>query len=264
MGDNEIKTMNIYKISEQIENIKYPAIFLFNLVAHAKDFDDYELSIILRLFMKSHSNFMLEHNIKTIFLNELCKYSLSWCCLSDFYKIVGKKIPLVFVLKKFNLVYINQEFWNLKTSAQQDYLANAKERFLSIYDCAKGCIPFHYKLAQLFKDGKYDRKEILNNIIDRLINILDMFGHNVLVSLEIPLITVESFINLTDENILKYIIVIYEKCSELLNQTIKLFDSYNLICIQLANLLNPSIIKIKSANIDSETEDDDIKLLSVK
>ncbi len=264
MGDKEIKTINIFKTSQEIENIKYPAIFLFNLVAHARDFDDYELSIILRLFMKSHSNFMLEHNVKIIFLNEINKYSLSWCCLSDFYKIIGKKIPLVFVLKKFNSVYTNNDFWNLQTATQLDYLTNAKERFLSIYDCSKGGIPFHYKLAQTFKEGKYNRKEILNNIIDRLIYILDIFGPNVLVSLEIPLITVESFINLTDENILKYLIVIYEKCSELLNQTIKLFDSYNLICIQLTNLLNPSIIKIKSANIDSETEDDDIKLLSVK
>jgi len=264
MGDNQIKSINIQKTLKEIEKIKYPAIFLFNLVAYIQDFDDYELSIILRLFMKTHSNFMMEHNIKIIFLNEVDKYSLSWCALSDFYKILGKKIPLVFVLKKFNLVYDNKLFWSMKTSEQLDYLANAKERFLSIYDCSKGGIPFHYKLAQLFKENKYDRDEILNDIINRLIYILEIFGKNVFVSLEIPLITVGDFYNLTDENILKYLVAIYEKCTELFNQTIKLFDSYNLVCIQLSNLINPSFIKIKSSHIDSETEDDDIKLISVK
>ena len=47
-----------------------------------------------------------------------------------------------------------------------------------------------------------------------------------------------------------------------LNQTIKLFDSYNLICIQINNLINPCLIKINSVNIDSDTEYEDIKLLS--
>lgn len=264
MNDNQIKTINIVKTSKDLENIKYPAIFLFNLLSHINDFDDYELSIILRLFMKSQSNFMMEYNVKKIFANDINPYSLSWCALCDFYKIIGKKIPLVFVLKKFHMVYDNKIFWSMGTSSQLDYLANAKERFLSIYDCSKGGMPFHYKLAQLFKEGKFNRTEILNNIVDRLIYILEIFGKNVFISLEIPLITVNDFFNLSDENILKYIIVIYEKCNELLNQTIKLFDSYNLVCLQLANLLNPSVIKIKSSNIDSETEDDDIKLFSIK
>lgn len=264
MSDSQIKSLNILKTSKAIENIKYPAIFLFNLVSHVQDFNDYELSIILRLFMKSHSTFMMEYNVKLIFLNTINIYSLSWCSLTDFYKIIGKKLSLVFVLKKFHMVYNNNVFWMMKTSDQIDYLANAKERFLSIYDCSKGGMLFYHKLAQLFKDNKHDKTEIQNDIINRLIYILEIFGQNVLVSLEIPLISVTDFCNLSDENILKYLIVIYEKCTELLNQTIKLFDSYNLVCLQLANLVNPSLIKIKSSNIDSETEDDDIKLICVK
>ena len=41
-------------------------------------------------------------------------------------------------------------------------------------------------------------------------------------SMEIPLITVDDFHKLTDENLVKYFLVIYEKFIELLNQTIKL------------------------------------------
>ena len=264
MNDNQVKTINIFKTSQEIDKIKYPAIFLFNLIAHIDDFDDYELSIIIRIFMKSHSNFMMEYNIKRLLADDIYQYSLTWCALNDFYKMIGKKIPIVFVLKKFYAVYDNEIFWSMKTSAQLDYLANSKERFLSIYDCSKGGTPFHYKLAQLFKECKYNRTEILNNIADRLIYILEIFGKNVFASLEIPLITTKDFYELSDENILKYIIVIYEKFNELLNQIIKLFDSYNLICIQLQNLINPSFIKITSGNIDSETEDEDIKMLSIR
>jgi hypothetical protein len=68
-------------------------------------------------------------------------------------------------------------------------------------------------------------------------------------------ITISDLYNLSNENILKYIISIYEKISELLNQTIKIFHSYNMICIKINNLINPT-------NIDSETEYD-IKLLSI-
>ena len=152
----------------------------------------------------------------------------------------------------------------MQTMSQLDYLTNTKERFLSIYDCSKGGIPFHYKLAQLFKEGKYNKNEIINDIINRLLLVLSIFGKNVFISLQIPLITIKDFYELTEENILKYIIVIFEKFNELLNQTIKLFDSYNLVCIQLHNLISPSFIKINSSNIDSETECEDIKMLSTR
>ena len=256
--------VNIPKLYDEISKIKNPAIFLFSLISYKNEIHDYNFSIILRIFIKFHSNFMLDYNIKNLFANELDKYSLSWCVLVDFYKILAKKIPLVFVLKKWHTIYDNDIFWKMPLYNQIDYLSNIKDRFLSIYDCSRGGVPFHYKLAQIFKIGNYCKKEIINNIIDRIFYILDIFGKSVFTSLDIPLILIYDFYNLSNENILKYIIIIYDKFNELLNQTIKLFDSYNLICIQLNNLINPSFITIKSIQIDSETEDDDIKLLSLK
>lgn len=256
--------VNIPKLYDEISKIKNPAIFLFSLISYKNEIDDYNFSIILRIFIKFYSNFMLDYNIKNLFSNELEKYSLSWCVLVDFYKMLAKKIPLVFVLKKWHSIYDNDVFWKMQLYNQIEYLSNIKLRFLSIYDCSRGGIPFHYKLAQLFKIGNHCKSEIMSNIIDRIINILDIFGKNVFISLEIPLILIKDFYNLSDENILKYLIIIYDKFSELLNQTIKLFDSYNLVCIQLNNLINPSFITIKSIQMDSETEDDDIKLFSLK
>ena len=79
--------------------------------------------------------------------------------------------------------------------------------------------------------------------------------------LEIPLININDFIKLSDEDILNYLHLIYNKFTELFNNLIKLFDSYNLYCIQIHNIFNPCHIKIKSTNINSETDNDDIILL---
>jgi hypothetical protein len=262
---NENKNNNIIdilQINNKIENIKNPIIFIFSLIQYKSELGDYNLSIVLRLFIKYHSNILLEYNIKQIFIDELDENSISLNVLVQFYKLIAKKIPLIFVLKKWHAIYINNDFWKLPIHAQIDYLSNIKNRFNSIYDCSRGGIPFHYKLAQIFKENNFYKEEIMENIVDRLICVLDIFDKNIFESLNIPLITLTDFYNLSNKNVLKYIIVIYEKFSELLNQTIKLFDSYNLICIQLNNLINPSLIKINSVNIDSETEYDDIKLLS--
>jgi hypothetical protein len=242
-------------INNKIKNIKYPIIFIFSLIPYKSEIGDYNLSIVLRLFIKYHSNILLEYNIKKIFIDELDNNSISLNVLINFYKLIAKKLPLIFVLKKWHTIYNNNNFWILSLDNQIDYLFNIKSRFNSIYDCSRGGTPYHYKLAHIFKDNKYNKNEIMENIVDRLICILDIFDKNIFVSLNIPLITISDLYNLSNENILKYIISIYEKISELLNQTIKIFHSYNMICIKINNLINPT-------NIDSETEYD-IKLLSI-
>jgi hypothetical protein len=254
--------IDILQINNNIENIKNPIIFLFNLLLYKNELGDYNLSIVLRLFIKYHTNILLEYNIKKIFIDELDINSISLNVLNNFYKLIAKKLSLVLVIKKWHVLYDNNNFWVLSIHDQIEYLLNIKNKFNSIYDCSHGGMQYHYKLAHIFKDNNYCKEEIFEDIINRLIYILDIFNKNIFISLDIPLILLSDFYNLSNEYILKYIISIYEKISELLNQTLKIFNSYNLICIQLNNLINPLLIKINSVNIDSETEYDDIKLLS--
>jgi hypothetical protein len=258
----ENNILDIKKAGQEINQIKYPLVFLFELISNMESFNDENFSIILRLFLKSHTNVGLEFNLKKLFRKELSNWIMSWNVLNDFYKLLNKKISLIFILKKWHLVYENNEFWSLDIIDQNEYLFNVKNRFLSVYDCAKGGIPLHNKVIMLLKDSKVNRDIVLETIIDRLKIVLEMFGTKLFQSLEIPLITMGDFYKLSNENLIKYLLVIWEKFNELLNQTIKLFDSYNLVCIQLDNLLNPIIININTSNIDSETEADDIHLLS--
>lgn len=259
--DNKIENqeLNIKKTNLEISSIKNPVVFLFNLITHREELEDQNLCICFRLFIKYHSNIILDYNWKKIFLNELMLFPKSWDVLKNFYKLMDKKLALVFILKKWNLVYDNIFFWEMNVSEQIDFLQQTKERFMSIYDCSRGGLAYHYKLSSYLKNEAC-RYDILQDSIQRLKLILEIFGHKIFQSLDIPLIQVKDFLELSDENIVKYFIVIFDKITELLNQTIKLFDSYNLICIQLNNLINPKIVKISSVITNSETEVEDIKI----
>lgn len=261
---NEQIEINITETYKLLEQINYPSVFIFNLITNKSIFSDYELSIILRLFIKTQSNYILEVNLKSLFSDELDKKSHSWKVLKEFYKIIKKKMSLVFVLKKFSEFYCDQMFWAMTINNQQDYLLKKKEHFQSVFDCSKGGTLFHYKLAQIFKEKKYDKTEITNNIINRLLYLLDILGSNIFTALEIPLININDFLRLSEEDIINYLCLIYNKFIELFNQIIKLFDSYNLYCIQIQNIINPCCVKIESSNIDSETDNEDIIILSIK
>ena len=252
--------IDIKKINLEISLIKNPRVFLFNLISWRYELTDINLSICLRLFLKHHSTIAFEHNLKKIFRDELCNYKKSWDVLKDFYKLMNKKFALIFILKKWHSVYSNEIFWKLPIDEQNDYLQLIKERFFGIYDCSKGGIPYYVKLSSLLKNVNTNRTILMENGIYRLKIILEMFGPKLFQSLDIPLISVKDYWELTNEKLIKYFIIIFEKFSELLNQIITLFDSYNLICIQIKNLLNPIIVTINSDVIDSETECKDIKL----
>lgn len=258
----ENNIIDIKNTCELIKKIKYPIIFLFHLTSHREGLGDNNFSIVLRLFLKFHTDVAFNYNLKKIFKNELSIFPISWNVLNDFYKLFNKKISLIFILKKWHSVYENKEFWELNILDQNEYLLNIRNRFLSVYDCSKGGIPFHNKIISLLKDPKADRQQVLITIIERLVILLEMFGTKLFQSLEIPLITIDNFYELNNENIIKYLLIIWEKFTELLNQTIKLFDSYNLVCIHIENLLNPIILNINVSNIDSETEAEDINLFS--
>lgn len=254
--------IDIKKSNLEIGQIKYPIIFLFQLITYINYFSDYNLSIILRLFLKNHTNIALSINLKKLFKIELelTNKIISLNVLNDFYKIIYKKMSLIVILNKWYLVYNNDKFWKLLLNEQIDYLQNLKLHFLSIFDCSKGGIPYYQKIAPLLKQSKSLRHELLENVKERLIQIFKLFGYKIFQSMDIPIISVNDFYELSDENLIKYLIVIHEKIKELLIQIIKLFDSYNLSCIQLTNLINPINIKINTQQIDSETELEDIKL----
>jgi hypothetical protein len=256
--------INIKQLNLEMSTLKDPITFLFILMSYNDEITDYNLSIILRVYLKYHSTIALNYNLISFFKKELSNKKLSWKILFDYYKIINKKINLILVLKKWHSFYNNPNFWKLKLTDQMDYLQQIKEHFLGVFDCSKGGVYYYVKLGMLLKNPNNDKHLLLEDAKERLIILLNIFGEKLFNALEIPLILVSEFDNLTNENLIKYFITIFEKFLELLNQTIMLFDSYNLICIQLNNLINPIIINIDSKTIDSETNDEDIDIFCSK
>ena len=258
--------MDIEKAELEISNIKNPLVFIFELLMNI-DINDLELSIILRLFLKYHSDTAFSINLKELFFDELYNYKISWLVLTDFYKLIHDKISILIILKKWYEIYENnlisktpcralpENFWQL--SDKINFLLEIKEYFLAIYDCSHGGIPFHNKLIDLFNCNNHDKYEVLYNIKYRLELILEIFGPKIFEFVDIPLIKVSEFFNLSNSEIHYYLSIIFSRMNELLNETIFIFTNYNKINEELENLLNPIIINIESKDIDSETDIND-------
>lgn len=246
-----IYKMNINFISNEIEKLQFPIIFLFKLITYKNDITDQDMSIILRLFLKHHHTMAMETNLKKLFNNELG--SISCNIINNFYKMVKKKMSLLFSIKKFHNIYDNKKFWKLSHEKQPDFLSNIKELFNSYYDCAKGGVPLHHKINGLLKNN-----EIKETIIIRLESILKLLGPRIITSLEIPLITVDDFMILSNNDIIKYLLFIHEKSNSLLDQMIKLLNSYIVVSNNINSLMNPVLITIKTKELDSDTKIEDI------
>lgn len=258
------KLIDIKNLSNQMSEIKNPLIFLFLLDSYISKIDDYNLSLILRVFLKYHTQVALEVDLKSLWLEDFIDYPKSWSVLNDFYDMINKKIFIVLHIQKWNQVYDNNIFWKQPLEKQIEHLNNMKTRFLAIYDCSRGGAPFHLKLvgfSDCDKNNNY-KLEIFNDIQYRLETLLQIFGLKIFKALNIPLMPVSQFHNESYQNIITYLNIIFDRINVLIEQTTKIFEYYSVVCLQLDNIVNPIVINIKSSHIDSDTEHDDIAMMS--
>jgi hypothetical protein len=205
-----------------------------------KETDEHEKSLKLRLFIKENIDFVINNNLKDFFANNILYNSESYNVIVNFYNLINQKINLIFFLKKWKDIYINDLFWNLSTNDQIEFLNNLKTIFLSIYDCSQGGFVYHIKLMQIFNSNNYNYSQIMSDVEDRLKRILDLFGSNIFEYLKIPLITVRDLYKISHEEIIRYFTIIFKSINDLLKEIIVLFETFNSTCDELDNLLNPS------------------------
>jgi hypothetical protein len=240
--------MDLYDANEKIKNIKYPYIFLFRLLTFKSDITDYNFSLILRLYLKNHIDSDLFTNLKIILSDDIADFKISSLIIENFYKFTNAKVILLMTIKKWYNIYNNDVFWKLNVNDKIDFLYNLKFKFLAIYDCSKGGVPFYMKLNSLYKNNNPSRLIILDNIKERLLLILNLFNIDIFNSLNIPLIKLSEFYNLDSKYLIEYLMLIFKKIIKLLNDTILLFENYNIICNYINNLLNPRQINIIESN----------------
>ena len=91
---------------------------------------------------------------------------------------------------------------------------------------------------------------IFEEAIARLLQVAKLFGKKVFKSLKIPMLSVNEFLDLEDENKIKYTFLVYSKILELLQVVINLFEEFNMADLKLNNLLNPKFINIEEIELD--------------
>jgi len=207
---------------------------LFELI---KEINENEKSLKLKLFLKENIDFAINNNLKQILQDKILYNSESWNIIINFYDLINKKINIIFLLKKWKDIYINDFFWNLSTVNQIEFLNNLKIIFLSIYDCSQGGNVYHIKLMQIFNSNNYNYYQIMEDIEDRLKRILDLVGPQIFEFLKLPLITVQILYKLSNDEIIKYFTAIFNNIHQLLKEIIILFETFNLTCDELNNLL---------------------------
>lgn len=217
-------------------------IFLYKLLhknaitVNSRLTDD-ELSFMIRNFIKKNNGYLLAYDINHI-MNIIIDYPLSCIIILNYYRLTENINILLEKINEWRTHYKNNLFWKLLSYEQYYYLLKLKEQFNSIYDCAKCKESFYYKLILLFANKNTNHKYIITQVIERIMCILAIFDQDIFVSLQIPLITVKDFYKLPHSYIIKYIRIVYNKITKLLDTLIQLFYLYNISCVKLNNIIN--------------------------
>ena len=182
---------------------KNPNIYFYNLINNKCKLDDNKLYIYIRIFLNYHSDVFINYNLQDI-INKLNGYNKSINVIIRFHKLSLEKNNILLLIKKWELIYHNHFFWNLTLEKQIIYLYSIKDRFYAFYDCSKGGTIYHMKLHSLLKSS--NSIDIINNSIERLVYIFKMFGSDIFKCINIPIITVKTFNELSNENIILYFI----------------------------------------------------------
>jgi hypothetical protein len=125
-----------------------------------------------------------------------------------------------------------------------------------IFDNYKSPSSFVDKMGLIIKLNINNSKYLIfEEAIKRLDRLVKLFGEKVFKSIKIPMLSINEFLDLEDENKIKYTFFVYSKILELLQVVINIFEEFNMADLKLNNLLNPKFINIEEIEID---EVDDI------
>lgn len=247
-------------INNNIENIiintKYPLLMIYMILNNNNISDNYKF-IVTKYFYRYHTLIGLENNLLQID-NLENNAPLTFNLISDIYYIVSKQLSIIPHIKRFNKAYKNNKFWKLNIEEMILYLKKIHTLFLCLFDGSKGSFYFHVKMKGLKEGNNYH----LDEIKSRLKKTYDMFKLAFFNEYNIILITYHQFIDLTFDNMVKYVEYIFNKVNSVIVSNINYLILYDNYRIQLYNLLYCiSNIDINVMDVDSDIEPDDLPFI---
>ena len=130
-------------------------------------------------------------------------------------------------------------------------------KFYSNFDVCKSNTFYFNKLYTVLKLNKNNDFHV-NELINRLSNIYDLFGKDFFSKYKIITIKKTKFLSSTIETKIKYSKYIFQKINKILCKIIDCFILFNHIQNNINNILNPNPIDFIIDKFDSETDVDDI------
>ena len=236
---------------EKIKEIKYPHFLIFRFFNNIHLISDYHASIILRFIIKNNIDIFKSEPYFLIINDLLQKYIETASVLESFYKFYIERTKKLELIKNWFIIYKNNSFWKKNVNDQLNYLHNLRLNVKATFDNSKSVSSFIDKMQPIMKLNINNSKDlIIESTIERLGQIFKLFGSKIFKSLKIPMLCTDEFIDLEDENKIKYTYLVYSKILNLLNIIINIFEEFNMADLKLNNLLNPKFIKIEEIDFD--------------
>lgn len=244
-------TKNWEQFDENLKNIKYPHVLIFNFFNIIHLLDDSNASIILRYIIKNNLDIFKIEPYYFLTINLPDEYVETCDVLQSFYLLFINRSKNLIGMKKWLDIYKNKSFWNKNIDEQLVDLYNIRNMTKAIFDNTKSTSSFTDRMESIMKIDNNNSKFIfIESAMERLSQLLKLLGRKVLQSLNIPIITSSEFLDLQDDNKIHYTHFVYTKVLTLLNTIINIFEDFHLNNLKLNNLLNPTFINIEEVDID--------------
>ena len=223
--------------------IKNPLIFLYK-IKHKFKFTNNELEIVLGYFIEKNIEVAVYNDIREIINN----YEIN--SVNKFYKLLKCRNKLEKKFYKLSCYYSNELFWKLTMDDKINYLAEKNNLLNSIFD--KNINIFINNLKELLNtDYKY---EMIDDLIQRLLIIRNNFGLKLLKSMNVKLITISEIYTLSSNEIINYILEIYNKINNLIFTIGKPIADIKMLENEICNYKSHKYVKLNSDIINNDIE----------
>lgn len=257
--------LNWDDIERRIEKLEYPLVFLLNIIRYQNKVGDYELSLIIRYFLKNHKKLIMEYPIFLIFKMLGENFKITKKIIKDFFNYIFLKISLIQKIKEFEnnfLIKRELESFNKKNVNEKIELIRFKLKlFYSYFDCTFGGINQMDKFLYQFKSNSNIMKE---EIECRLLRSKKIFSNKFFKHNDILLINKIDFDYLDISDKLKYIIYYFTKTTNLIKNHLGDYQRLEEIDTNIKLILTPIPMYINFGEIISETDTDEYRSLCKK